>query len=138
MYGIDAYRQQKAATISRVDLLLMAYDGVIERIEKAKDFFKKKNELQANAQLVRCQAILVEMMSGLDPTKGELPRKTQSLYIFVLQSIGLGDKLNLDGALKVLRKLREGIHAVREEAVEAENAGIIPSLDMSTKLRTSG
>ena len=126
MSAINAYQEQKAFALTRIDMLLALYDGTIERLEDARLALERRDSQTATPLLLRSQRIVTELIAGLDLDYGELPRNFQRLYAFVLRAIGVGRPEELAAALRVLRLLREGLLVVRPEAAELERRGIIP------------
>ncbi len=51
------------------------------------------------------------------------------LYEFVFHSLTVGRVKDLEGALKVLNTLRDGLQEIRPQAAQMERDGQIPSLE---------
>ena len=125
MKPIDAYQQDQSDNWTRIDLLLAAFDGSIERLEKANELLQEDDMDAALPILVRVQNITMQLLSGLDMSQGEIPKNMQVVYIHVLRCIGLGDDYNLDAAIEMLTNVREGLRSIRDEAAELEHSGAI-------------
>ncbi len=121
-----AYQQQSHSAWLRIDLVLALYDGLIGRIEAARAALLKKDAPEAKKLLDKSRLMLAGLVSGVDPNRGEMAAQFLRLYEFVNHSLGVGDVKSLDGALRVLRTLREGMEAIRPEAAELERSGQIP------------
>ncbi len=129
MNPLDAYQQQ-TPNWTRIDMLIAAFDGTIARLKRAADLLQKNAEdMEAQALLIRCQRIVCELYAGLNLEHGEIPKNMQQLYLFVLSRIGLGDKLEIDAAINVLMTIREGLGAVRQDAMELEKSGMWDGVD---------
>ncbi len=135
MKPLDAYRyDQQTPNWTRVEMLLAAFDGVIERLKTAEQHLAKNEILKAQPFLVRAQRIVLELYSGLDLRHGEVPDNMGKLYLFVLHSIGMGETLNLPTALDVLGIIREGLDEIRETANEMERRGQVPHAPFQTHI----
>lgn len=121
----DAY-QQSIPNWTRAEMLLAAFDGVIQRLRDAQDLLAKDQHVKAQALLLRAQRIVLELYSGLDLRHGEVPENMRKLYLFVLHCIGFGETLNLSAALDVLGIIRDGLEHIREAADELERRGEVP------------
>lgn len=128
MTGIHAYQQQSPSWY-RIDMLLAAYDGAIERIERAQELMENGDTVAAAPLITRALRIIIELYGGLDLRHGEIPENMQRLYVYVLHCISLGDSEHLLSALDVLQTIREGLRSVRDESVELERQGQLHPLD---------
>jgi flagellar protein FliS len=80
------YRANAVLTASPGQLVLMLYDGVLTSLALARDAFERQVEdprriEMINQQLLRAQAILAELQSGLNmEAGGEFARNMDRLY----------------------------------------------------------
>ena len=80
------YRVNAVLTASPGQLVLMLYDGVLKALALARDAFERQPDdprrIEAiNQQLIRAQAILAELQSGLNmEAGGEFARTMDRLY----------------------------------------------------------
>jgi flagellin-specific chaperone FliS len=121
-----AYQQQAYSAWLRIDMILALYDGVIGKLDAARAALVKKDLAEAKKLLERARLMVAGLVSAVDPGRGEMADQFLRLYEFVNHSLGVGDVKSIDGALKVLRTLREGLEAIRPEAAELERSGQIP------------
>lgn len=129
MRSYNAY-QQAAPNWTRMDMLIAAFDGTISRLEKAATILKTDSEsTQAQLLLLRSQRLVCELYAGLNLSYGEIPKNMKQIYLFVLNSIGLGEKLQIEGAVQVLRIIREALGAIRVEANELEKQNLWGGVD---------
>ena len=133
MKRLDAYEQQ-TPNWTRVEMLLAAFEGVIERLRLAQDFVAAGQNWKAQPFLLRAQRIVLELYSGLDLRHGEVPDNMGKLYLFVLHSIGMGESLNLAAALDVLGIIRDGLNSIRDTANELERRGQVPHAPFQTHI----
>lgn len=133
MRRLDAYQQQ-APNWTRIEMLLAAFDGVIQRLTTAQELIAANETWKAQPYLLRAQRIVLELYSGLDLRHGEVPDNMGKLYLFVLQCIGMGKSLNVPAALDVLGTVRDGLNDVRDAANELELRGQVPHTPHQTQI----
>lgn len=132
MSPLDAYDQTPNWT--RIDMLISAFDGAIKRLQQAAELLSKNpKDVDGQALLIRCQRIICELYAGLDLEHGEIPQNMQRLYLFVLSRIGVGDELDIDGAVSVLLTIREALEAIRDEASALERTGVWSGVDKDAR-----
>lgn len=122
MKRLDLY-SQPAAPWTRIEMLLAAFDGIISRLERAQALLDQNETIQAQPLLLRSQQIVLALYEGIDVRYGKIPENMQKLYLFVLNSIGMGARLDLPAALNVLHTIRGGLDSIRESASEMERRG---------------
>lgn len=128
-----AYQQQGYAQWLRIDLLLALYDGAIAKLEAALEALKRRDRAGAAPHLARARLIVAGLVSGVDSSGGDMAVQFLRLYEFVIHSIGQGKTKDLEGALTVLKTLREGLQEIRPEAADLERNGHIPPADALPK-----
>jgi flagellin-specific chaperone FliS len=121
MKRLDAYHQP-AIRWTRIEMLLAAFDGVILCLEQVQGPLAQNERLKTQ-QLLTAQQLVLALYEGLDVRYGKVPENMQKLYLFVLNCIGMGPKLDLPSALKVLRTIRSGLDSIREQASAMERRG---------------
>lgn len=125
MRRLDAYQQQ-SPNWTRIEMLLAAFEGVIQRLTAAQELITSNETWKAQPLLLRSQRIVLELYSGLDLRHGDVPDNMGKLYLFVLHCIGIGESLNVPAALDVLCIIRDGLNSVRDSANDLEQRGQIP------------
>lgn len=133
MKRLDAYEQQSPSW-TRVEMLLAAFDGVIERLRLAQELVTAGQNWKAQPYLLRAQRIVLELYSGLDLRHGEVPDNMGKLYLFVLHSIGMGETLNIPAALDVLNIIYDGLNSIRDTANELERRGQVPHAPVQARI----
>lgn len=128
MQGFEVYRQQSAAW-TRIDMLLAAYDGTITRLEQALELIASEKVEKAQTLVVRAQRIVLELYAGIDVSHGEIPANMQRLYIYVLHCLNSGKAEEIESAIDVLKKIREGLREIRPKAIELERSGVVQPVD---------
>lgn len=122
MKRLDAY-SQPAAPWTRIEMLLAAFDGIINRLERAQALLEQDETIKAQPLLLRSQQIVLALYEGIDLRYGQIPQNMQKLYLFVLTCIGMGPKVDVPAALKILRMIRDGLESIRGSASEMERRG---------------
>ena len=135
MKRLDAY-SQPAAPWTRIEMLLAAFDGIISRLEQAQALLDENHVIEAQPLLLKSQQIVLALYEGIDLRFGQIPENMQKLYLFVLTCIGMGPKLDVPAALKIMRTIREGLNGIRGSAGEMERRGeLSPVLEDPRMLR---
>jgi len=80
--GYEQYRQQTVMTASPGDLVLMLYDGCIKNLKLARIYIEEKNSQDANNVIIKAQAIITELMKGLD-FNYEISNQLYKLYEYI-------------------------------------------------------
>lgn len=114
---------QPVTNWTRIEMLLAAFDGTISRLQRAQLLLEQNEPLQAQPLLLRSQQIVLALYEGIDLRYGQIPENMQKLYLFVLNCIGMGPKLDITSALNVLQMIRGGLESIRDSASEMERRG---------------
>jgi flagellar protein FliS len=87
--GVQAYTQtQVATTTNQQELIVMAYDGIIGFLTRAKAHMIAREIEPAHNTLVKARAVVEELASTLDMDKGgQIAQNLWNLYIFFWQKI---------------------------------------------------
>lgn len=133
MKRLDAYAQP-AVQWTRIEMLLAAYDGTIKRLETAQTLLEQGETMRAQPLLLTAQRLILALYEGIDLRYGEIPANMQKLYLFVLGCIGVGEKLDLPPAIKVLKTIQVGLLAIKDTAHDMERRGELPSVTEAPKI----
>jgi len=136
MNPLQAY-QQSSRGWTRIDLLLTLYDEIIRHMEEAMDSLGRGDRDAQLSHLARARLAASVLASGVNPAVGAVAVNYQRLYDYLLYSLDAGRADNVEGALRVVRTLREGFAMIRGEAARMEYCGEIPPLDRSCTLSAS-
>ena len=135
MKRLDAYAKPSVQW-TRIEMLLAAYDGTITRLEQAQTLLDQNEPLRAQPFLLTSQRLILALYEGIDLRYGEIPANMQKLYLFVLNCIGIGPKLDLPAALQILKIIQSGLQDIRATANEMERGGeLSPTPEASQVLR---
>lgn len=130
------YLAAAVRTAPREQLMLMLIDGAIRATERGRDALP--GELGEGVRLLaRAQQIVAELMTSLRPDIGQSYARLVNLYEFVFariaDSAARRDPVPLEGALKVLRDIRDlwmsAIEAMNEQGRPPELAHHIQRLN---------
>ena len=133
MHRLDSYKQQEV-NWTRIEMLLAAFDGMISRLETAHELLEQGETDRAQPLLFTAQRLVLALYEGIDLRYGEIPANMQKLYLFVLGCIGVGEKLDIPGALKVLRIIQGGLKDIRVTANELERGGKLAPVTQDPQL----
>lgn len=89
MHGRIAYQDHATQTASPAQLVLMLYDGVLSRIDRATEALDEPRDLTAaHEQITKAQRIVEELSVTLDrDAGGEVAANLASIYAFVTQQL---------------------------------------------------
>jgi len=85
----EQYRQVQIETSTTLDLVLMAYDSIIDNLNQALEALEavpKSYEVFSD-KLTKSQQIVAALDDGLDDNQGELPTLLASFYSFVRKKL---------------------------------------------------
>jgi flagellin-specific chaperone FliS len=130
MLASRTYQKQQASGWTRIDLLLALYDGAIERLDRALVALRQGDKLSAIPLLARVQTIVLELAAGTNPETGDpSSANLMRLYEFFATSLAGTELGVLESVRRSFHTLREGFQEIRDEAIQLERSGAIPSLD---------
>ena len=107
------YRQTQIETSTTLDLVLMAYDGLITNLDQtitALQAVPKQVEV-ATEKIIRAQQIVEALDEGLDADKGELPELLSKFYDFLRGGL---IQANLSKSADELQEIVKTITRVRD------------------------
>ena len=116
------YQKAGVTTADRVRIVVMCYEGCIANASRAQEEMRKGNVAAKGVYLGKATAIVAELLNTLDRERGgEIAERLEVLYRYVLHTFSQAnlkqDPALMDGALRVLRELKEGWVALAEKGV---------------------
>ena len=107
-----AYRQQSILTATPGQLVVMLYDGCLRFLNQAAYAMREVNVREADARLVRADAIIDELLSTLDMEQGGvIASRLQGIYVFcslqLVEARRTNDAEMIDKIAELLGELRE-------------------------------
>ena len=83
----EAYRKVDVETASQGKLIVMLFNGAIQRAEEAKRQMQKRNTASAHNNLIRAQDIIAELRGALNMQAGEIARNLDRIYEYFQHSL---------------------------------------------------
>jgi flagellar protein FliS len=116
------YQKAEVTTADRVRIVVMCYEGCIANASRAQEEMRKGNVADKGVYLGKATAIVDELLNTLDKERGgEIAERLELLYRYVLHSFSQAnlkqDPTLMDGALRVLKELKDGWAALAEKGV---------------------
>lgn len=132
-YYAKCYQRTEIATADQKRLILMCYEGAIERIQKAKEEMFNKNYEEKTKNLSKAREIITELQCALDFEKGgQIAKNLDAIYSYILNRIFEGDCRNDIAAIEETLTILKGLKGAWEtifkkkqnwipDAIEYEN-----------------
>lgn len=130
-----AYRQSVAVP-SRVDTVLGLYDQALEKIQRAADALARSDRDLARLSVDKAKLAIGALVCMVAGNKDELSLNLLRLFEFVNHNLTQLQPESLAAAMRILRILRAGFDAIREQALQMERDGTLPPLDRQHALQT--
>ena len=129
----QAYRRVDIETSSQGKLIVMLFNGAIQRAEEAGRQIAAGNNNRAHEHLVRAQDILAELRSALNPQAGEIALQLGRVYEYLNHLLVRAnirkDAQPLQECLAYLRELRDTWEKVFQEVETAGESAPEPALN---------
>ncbi|MBN2714189.1 MAG: flagellar export chaperone FliS [Planctomycetes bacterium] len=106
------YLKTQIQTASKEQLVLMLYNGVIRFCNQGKKFMEEKDWEQSHENLMRAQAIIMELLYNLDNEKGgEIAQNLTRLYTYTFQRTIVAnmqhDTAPIDEVVRIISGIRD-------------------------------
>ncbi|MDW8223866.1 MAG: hypothetical protein RMJ82_13045 [Gemmatales bacterium] len=128
--------EQASARWTRLDMLLALLDETIRVLETLAQPEPQEPGREPSPdqerQWQRAELLLAVLISGVNPTLGEVAVACLRTYEYVYHIVRHRKTNQLPSAVNVLATIRSGFEAIRSEANELERQGVIPSLAASS------
>ena len=116
------YQKASVTTADRVRIVLMCFEGCIANACRAQEEMRGGNVAEKGVYLGKAAAIVTELLNSLNQEQGgEIAERLEILYRYVLHTFTQAnlkqDPALIDGALRVLRELKEGWAALAQKGV---------------------
>ena len=89
--GYGAYRRVDVETTSQGKLIIMLFNGAIQRAEEAKRQIEKGRIQNVHNNLIRAQDIIAELRSALNMSTGEIARNLDRIYEYFQHLLVMGN-----------------------------------------------
>ncbi len=118
-YATNAYRKTMVNTSeSKLDLVILLYDGAIEFLHKAVFYMGQKDIAKKLHYMSKSIDIVTELLNSLNMKEGgQVAQRLQDLYIYMLKELTAANIRNdpekIHRVQGLLRTLREGWKGIR-------------------------
>ena len=139
----QSYRKITVQTAPPAHLVLMLYDGAIRFLEKGLTGFEFSDPLEFNRtinnNILRAQAIILEMNERLDMEKGgEIAENFRRLYCYFYRRLQEANmrkkKAPVEEVIRLLNDLREGWAEMLHRGQGMESGSSTPAEEMELRL----
>ncbi len=111
MSYLKSYRESEIASADGTRLIVLAYDGAIGFLRRARLAMAEERPSEAVSHLLRAQKIVLHLMAAVNPAAGAVAENLTRLYSYVVERLGkianTPDTDAIDDALRVLEGLRD-------------------------------
>ena len=109
---ITRYREVQLETSTTLDLVDMAYDGIVTSLKQALEAIESdpKSYDSCNEQLAKAQQIVAALDDGLDENQGELSSLLSNFYSFIRTKL---IQSNMEKAPNDIREILDLVEQVR-------------------------
>lgn len=127
--GIDygVYKRVDVETASQGKLVVMLFNGAIQRAEEAKRHILARNFPEAHNKLIRAQEIITELRSALDMKAGEIAQNLNRIYEYfqyLLIRANLRKETEpIDLCVELMTEMRDTWQLAFEKAQKEQSAG---------------
>jgi flagellar protein FliS len=118
------YLRDKVETLSAPRLVTMLYDALVTDLERGEAAIVEANHFEANRNLVKAQAILIELRSSLKPELWAAGPRLAALYEYLIREVVQAnvtkDARRIATCRRLVEPLRDAWHvAAREVQTQA-------------------
>ncbi|MFN0150895.1 MAG: flagellar export chaperone FliS [bacterium] len=125
MSYLKSYRESEVASADGTRLIVMAYDGAIGFLRRARLAIAEERPAEALSHVLRAEKIVLHLMASVNPAAGEMAQNLTRLYSYVVERLGkianTPEADAIDDALRVLEQLRD---AWEQLAVQAQKKSV--------------
>jgi len=109
--NISAYRKVDVETASQGKIIVMLFNGAVQRVEEAKRLIGTNKYQTIHENLIKAQEIVTELRSSLDMQQGEVAKNLDRIYEYILHLLVKGNISKkpepLDEAIDHLTTMRD-------------------------------
>lgn len=110
---------------TRVELLLWVYDRAITSLQACSEAREAGDSAQYNKYLMDAYKAILVIQSGLQAEHNEVAFNVARLLHFTLSQL---QEQDIETAISILSRLRDGFASIAEEANQLEMKGEIPAM----------
>jgi len=110
--AVAAYQQTQVMTSDPLKLVILLYDEGIRYLREAIEAYRERDYERKSERLIYGMEVISELLASLDLEKGgDIARRLQAIYTFLLQEILLADAEEsterLETVIRMLEELRD-------------------------------
>lgn len=128
--GYGAYKRVDVETTSQGKLIVMLFNGAIQRAEEAKRQIEKGRIQNVHNNLIRAQDIIAELRSALNMSAGEIARNLDRIYEYIQHLLVMGnirkDAAPITDCIEMMTTMRDTWREVFETVGNEEVAAPTP------------
>ncbi len=109
--GYGTYLRVQTETSSPAQLIVLLYDALLANLQRAEASLAAGSNEDAHGTLVRSQEIILELMTSLDPSAGEMAEQLAAIYEYAHHQL-VRANLEKDGAFAA--EVRELMWPIRD------------------------
>ncbi len=113
------YKKVKQETTTPQEAVLLAYNGILSYLEKAKSYMQEKNYELTNETIFKARRLLSELTLGLNDDCAELSDKFRAIYNYCYNLTILAnlrkDPAVLDEVISLIKPLRDAWQEMKEK-----------------------
>ncbi len=119
-YGVSQYRQTEVLTASRVQVVVLLYDGALQSMKLAQTGILQNNLADKARFLRRALTIVAELSNVLDMERGgDIATSLRRIYDYVTDELTQAnvkhEAARIDGPIRCLSTLREAWEQVAKQ-----------------------
>ena len=127
--ALDAYVEAQVLTATPQKLRLLLVEGAIRFARQTLRCWEQEKEQEALDALMRCRAIVSELLSSIRVDQSPLTRRVAAIYVFLFQTLMEAqlqhDRPRVERAIEVLEVERETWRQVCETMPHAPSSGAV-------------
>ena len=122
------YRNAKAISWTRIDMLLVIYEAAIEALDRGIAILESQDHSHLPPARIDAQRKVLLIAEGLSIDEDPTAAHIMSLCIFVLDQVQSDSLEQWKTSVKLLETLHDGFQEIADDARELERTGQIPQL----------
>ena len=131
--GYGVYRKVNVETASQGKLIVMLFNGAIQRAEEAKRQLEKRNFQAVHNNLIRAQEIIGELRGALNMNVGEVAQNLDRIYeyfqhLLIQANIGK-DTAPIDDCVRLLTTVRDAWQELFDELTKEDERKAPPQVN---------
>ena len=109
--GYGTYLRVQTETSSPAQLIVLLYDALLANLQRAETSLAEESNEGAHGALVRSQEIVLELITSLDPSAGEMAERLGAIYDYAYHQL-VRANLEKDGGFAA--EVRDLIRPIRD------------------------